>query len=142
MEFEVVKIKDTWLKDLHLSAVDFDGERLRSFDENKRCTINRRNKVLLLSLDPLGTEQVHGSPYYFFSIENAFFFLGEGGTNTMFFPKLGIEGNIMNTEGLKKYNKSEVIKVASMALEATIDYYKSGKQNNHAIFDIYEKPIS
>lgn len=127
MDFEVVEIKCTWLKDLHLSTVDFDRERLRSFNENRRCTINRKNKILLLSLDPLGTEQVHGSPYYFFSIESSFFFLEEGGSNQMFFPKWGIEGKAMNTDGLKKYSKSEVVKVASLALGATIDYYRLRK---------------
>lgn len=142
MDFEIVEIKYTWLKDLYLSQVDFDRKRLRSLNENSLCTINRKNKILLLSLDPLGTEQVHGSPYYFFSIENAFFFLGAGESNCMFFPKWGVEGKIMNTDGLEKYNKSEVIKVASMALVAIIDYQKSGKSKKQAIMDKYGKPIT
>ncbi len=142
MDFEILEIKYTWLKDLYLCQVDFDRERLRSLSENSLCTVNRKYKILLLSLDPLGTEQVHGSPYYFFSIENAFFFLGAGESNRMFFPKWGIEGKIMNAYGLEKYNKSEVIKVASMALLATNDYQKSGKSKKQVILDKYGKPIT
>lgn len=142
MDFDILEIKYTWLKDLYLSQVDFDRERLRSLNENSLCTVNRRNKILLLSLDPLGTEQVHGSPYYFFSIENAFFFLVAGESNRMFFPKWGIEGKIMNTDGLEKYNKSEVVKLASKALVATIDYQKSGMSEKQVILDKYGKPIT
>ena len=141
MDFEVVEIKYTWLNDLYLSPVDFDRERLRSFNENSLCTVNRKNRILLLSLDPLSTEQVHGSAYYFFSMENAFFFLGAGETNHMFFPNWGFEGKIMNTDGLTKYNKLEVVNVASMALTATINYYKSGNSKKQMISDIYGNPI-